>query len=72
MGRGLGCGRSALLEKKRLQHVCSRLYASLCARATYGLLPQALVQPVDQIRHRLEALGDHAEPVLTEVLGLDA
>src|SRR5947207_1125443 len=41
------------------------------------LLPRAgraepLVQPVDQVRHRLEPLGDHTQTVLEEVRRLDA
>src|SRR5205814_842233 len=35
-------------------------------------LVEALVQPVDQLRHRLQAVRDHAEPELAEVLRLDA
>src|SRR3954452_18668999 len=37
-----------------------------------GLFAQTLVQPVDQIRHRLEPVRDHAEPELAEVLRLHA
>src|SRR5918995_898723 len=33
---------------------------------------EALVQPVDQVGHLLEPVGDHAQPVLAEVLRLDA
>src|SRR3979411_1943795 len=37
-----------------------------------GLLAEALVQAVDQLRHRLEAVGDHAQTELAEVLRLPA
>src|SRR5919106_3522531 len=33
---------------------------------------QALVEPVDELRHALELVGDDADPVLAEVLRLDA
>src|SRR5436190_3255532 len=32
---------------------------------------EAPVQPVDQVRHRLQALGDYAQAILAEVLRLD-
>src|SRR6266545_2620516 len=32
---------------------------------------EALVEPVDQVRHLLEPLRDYPQPVLAEVLGLD-
>src|SRR6266498_3751080 len=36
------------------------------------LVAEALVQAVDQLRHRLEPVGDHPQPELAEVLRLDA
>src|ERR671930_1905546 len=45
--------------------------AALRERSNPSLLAEALVKPVDEVRHRLEALRDHAEAVLAEVLRLD-
>src|SRR5919204_4718798 len=40
-------------------------------RPRRSLRGEALVEPVDQVRHRLELARDHAEAVLAEVLRLD-
>src|SRR5207248_10511939 len=36
------------------------------------LLAEAAIEAVDEVGHRLQPLGDHAQPVLAEVLRLDA
>src|SRR5437868_542238 len=41
-------------------------------RAASPLHAQAFIQTVDQLGRRLELLGDHADPVLAEVFGVDA
>src|SRR3954449_6736801 len=46
--------------------------AKRVARTRLELLPEALVEAVDQIRHRLQLLRDHAQSELAEVLRLDA
>src|SRR2546428_49980 len=46
--------------------------ASSVLFASTRLLAEALVEPVDQLGHGLEPVGDHAQAVLAEVLRLDA
>src|SRR5262249_50605919 len=40
-------------------------------RRSLPTLAEAAVESVDEVRHALEALGDHTHPVLKEVLRLD-
>src|SRR5436190_1734761 len=51
------------------RHTCGSPGAPLRKPAD---LAQAPVQPVDQVRHRLQPLCDHAQAILAEVLRLDA
>src|SRR3954453_12888299 len=44
---------------------------ALDAFGTRELAVQTLIEAVDQLRHRLELLRDHPQPVFPEVLRLD-
>ena len=53
--------------------LCPKVDSKVSAKCGENQLgAEAAVETVDQIGHGIEPLGDDADPVLAEVLGLDA